>query len=212
MNNKRKLAILTLLGLTLLSLPGCGKSSQTTGSSSVSASSEDGSNSVNENITTVSTYYEEPAEEANTGDAEGYIPEDIPEGTVVDAEIGKEFIFHEQGHDAYAVSIDKAEFTDRRSSIPGMEAEQVLLITYSYRSLEETPHLVDDMSFRLFKDEEAMENYYVDEQLMGDVAGSDPVTAEICFAVPKDAKEFSLFVVDNAQADNENYLLLLDMK
>lgn len=213
MKNKRKHAILALLGIAILSLPGCGKTTNdpVSASSSVSAVSEEGPVSINENITTASTYYEDPAPAADSGDAEGYIPEDIPEGTVVEAETEKALEFTEKNQKAYTVTIDKAEYTDRQSVIPGDQAEKVLLITYTYESVNGEPRLVDDMSFRLFAEETPMEPYYVADQIMGDVSIDTPVTAEVCFAVPADATEFSLFVVDNAEEKNENYQIILKL-
>lgn len=209
MKNNKKLAILSLAGLMLLSIAGCGKTAPDTDTDSIVNASSGEHVSVNENITTVSTYYEEPEPAAGTGDAEGFIPDDIPEGTLTEAEPGKAFTFTENGKEAYSVTIDKVEFTDRRSEIPGMEAEQVLLITYTYKSLNGEPRLVDDMSFRLFQNETAYDPYYLSDQIMADISTDAPFTAEVCFAVPKDAKEFSLFVVDNTEKDNENYHLSL---
>lgn len=210
MKNTVKTIVLTLLGTAVLAFSACGSAPDKTAVSSVSASGgseTDDNTSVNENITTSSTYYEEPAAPANTGDAEGFIPEDLPEGTIHEAETETELHFTEKDADAYSVTIEKAEFTDRRSVVPTETADQVLLITYSYQSLNGEPRLVDDMSFRLFVDEEACEPYYVADQIMGDVSNDSEITAEVAFAVPKDLKEASLFIVDNAEKDNENYRL-----
>lgn len=209
MKNKRKTALLALLGIAILSLQGCGKTTDVSVSSSVSSVSEDGPVSVNENITTVSTYYEEPTAPSGSTDAEGYIPDDIPEGTVIEEEPEHALPFTENGKTVYTVTIEKAEFTDRRSVIPGDQTDPVLLITYTYESADGEPKLVDDMSFRLFAGETALDPYYVSDQVMGDVSTDAPVTAEVCFAVPKDTNEFSLFVVDNTEEDNENYLIPL---
>lgn len=209
MKNKRKAALLALLGIAILSLQGCGKTTDISVSSSVSAVSEEEPVSVNENITTVSTYYEEPTAPSGNKDAEGYIPDDIPEGTVIEEETEHALPFTEKGKKAYTVTVENAEFTDRRSVIPGDQADQVLLITYTYESADGEPKLVDDMSFRLFAGETPLDPYYVSDQVMGDVSTDAPVTAEVCFAVPADATEFSLFVVDNTDEDNENYLIPL---
>lgn len=221
MKNKRKLAIVLLLGLTVFSLPGCEKKAETAAASSGSASSSQAAEStsseelpasVNKDITTSSNYYVEPAAPEESGEAEGYIPEDIPKGTLTKAELGKEFHFTEQGAEAYAVTIEKAEYTDRRSVIPGDETKKVLLITYSYRTLNGEPRLVDDMSFRLFSGEDATDPYNVSDQIIGDVSTGDPVTAEVCFSVPEDSDEFSLFIVDNTDENNENYLIKITIE
>ncbi len=207
--------ILLLLGVSLLALPGCGSGNTRESVSvetEVSSSSAEYPVSVNENITTSSTYYEEPAEAADTGDAEGWIPEEIPEGTIQEAETGSEFQFTENGSAVYAVTIDSTEFTDRRSVVPSDTAEQVLLITYTYRSLNGEPQLVDDMSFRLYAGETACDSYNVADQITGDVSTEEAVTAEVCFSVPADAEEFTLYVVDNADDSNENYQLVLQIK
>lgn len=209
MKNNKKLAIFSLTGLMLLSIAGCGKTAPAAATASASEASTENPDSVNENITTVSTYYEEAEPAAETGSAEGFVPDDIPKGTLKEIELKKAFTFTEKGQEAYSVTIDKAEFTDRRSEIPGMEAEKVLLITYTYESLNGEPRLVDDMSFRLFQDETAYDPYYLSDQIMADISSDAPYTAEVCFAVPEDAKEFSLFVVDNAEENNENYHLAL---
>lgn len=212
MKNTRKTVFFALLAVAAVSLAACEKKSETieTASSSVESESEYIENeSVNENITTVSTYYEEPTPAEGTGDAEGFIPQDLPEGTIHDGQSEEALVFTEKGAEAYSVTITKAELTDRRSVIPGDEAEQVLLITYSYQTLNGEPRLVDDMSFRLFIGEDACEPYYVADQITGDVSTEEPVTAEICFAVPADCKEATLFVVDNTEEENENYRILL---
>ncbi len=210
MKNNRNGKVFLLLGLSLLVLGGCGSRSDTASSSaetaadiSVSSYSDPNPDSVNENITTSSNYYEEPAEAADTGDAEGYIPENIPEGTVAEAELGEEVTFTENGSEAYAVTIQSAELTDRRSVVPEDDAEQVLLITYSYRSLNDEPCLVDDMSFRLFAGDAACDSYYVSDQISGDISTGDAVTAEVSFSLPADVSEYTLYLVDNAEEDNE---------
>ncbi len=210
-----------LFGLSLLLLSGCsGKtetpaaassSAPTVSASSVTAVSDETPVSVNENITTSSNYIEEPAPAAAAGTAEGYVPEDIPEGTLKQAEQKQEVQFTEKGSPAYSVTIDNAAFTDRRSVIPGDQTEKVLLITYTYRSLNGEPRLVDDMSFRLFAGETAAESYNVADQITGDISTDAPVTAEVCFSVPADASEFTLFVVDNAEEGNENYSLYITL-
>lgn len=219
MKNKRN-SMAFLLSLSLLALAGCtgnketpptASSVKTISDSSISSSSEEFPVSVNENITTSSNYYEEPAETADTGDAEGYIPEDLPEGALIAGETGEELVFTENSASAYCVTIEKAEFTDRRSVVPGDEADKVLLITYTYRSLNGEGRLVDDMSFRLFTDETAAESYYVADQISGDLSTDTPVTAEVAFSVPADAKEFSLFVIDNAAENNETYQIRIQL-
>ncbi|MDO4617262.1 MAG: hypothetical protein Q4B03_07385 [Lachnospiraceae bacterium] len=202
---------LLLLGCSVLLLTGCGKGEEAVVSSSgeqpytVSSSSSVYPESVNENITTSSNYYEEPTETADTGDAEGTVPDELPKGTLLTAEVGDELTFTANGTDTHSVTIEQIGFTDRRSVIPGDETEQVLLITYSYKSLNGEGALVDDMSFRLFYDDTACDAYVVSDQLTGDLSTGDPVTAEVSFSVPADTKEFTLYVVDNAEEENENY-------
>ncbi|MDO4490233.1 MAG: hypothetical protein Q4B85_04130 [Lachnospiraceae bacterium] len=217
MENYRKKAVSVAFLLLALSLSGCGKNGAATepaaesssAESVVSASSEVTPPSVHEDITTTSNYYEEPAPEAGTGDAEGFIPTDLPEGTLIESTTGLELTFTEQEATAYAVTIDKAEYTDRRSVLPDDQAEKVLLVTYSYRSLNQEARFVDEMSFRLFAGETPIEPYYVADQITGDVSTDSAVTAEVCYSVPADAEDFVLFVLDNAQENNEIYSIAL---
>ncbi len=217
MKNKRITAIL-LLGLSLLILPGCRNNREASPSSGVSvvspsviSVSEDLPVSVNENITTSSNYYEEAEPATGSEDAEGFIPEELPEGTIHEVQTGEEFTFTENSTAAYAVVIDQAEFTDRRSVVPGDDAEQVLLITYTYRSLNGEPRLVDDMSFRLYTGDTAQSAYYVANQINGDISTDAAITAEVSFSVPAEASDFTLYVVDNAEENNENYQLKIQL-
>lgn len=139
---------------------------------------------------------------------EGAAPTDIPEESrSSEAELGEPLIFSEDGRELYSVTLEQAEFTDRRAVAETEAPEKVLLFTYSYESLSGEAVLVDDMSFRcLDSGGEACTPYYLADQLVPEVnQGGEPARAEIAFRVPEDMEQARIYVVNNSNPEGESY-------
>jgi hypothetical protein len=205
--------------LTALAAGGC--SGRSDASESVSAASSSVSSASSESSTSVSSESTPaPSEEASptpTMDpstmGEGAAPTDMPEtDEATAAGLGDACVFTRDGQELYTVTITDISFTDRRAVVDTEEPEQVLVATYSYQSLTDEPVLVDDMSFRcIVNDTEVCTAYYLEDQIVADVAGKDaPVTAEVAYSVPADTEKVSLYLTNTANPDGENYLITVE--
>ena len=138
---------------------------------------------------------------------EGAAPKSTPEAEDTDAtKIGDTCTFHLNGSDAYQVVVEDISYTDRRSIDEETSGGKILLITYTYQSLNDDPALVDDMSFRCSVLGESCDYYPVVDQLGGDLAtGNDAVTGEVAYEVPVDAEEADIYIVNTQDDADASY-------
>ena len=200
---------LAALCLTALAAGGCSDGdNEAENSASVSISSaSSGSTSVSEDETTPT-----PTVDPSTI-GEGAVPSEMPDTeAATSVNLGDTCIFSQDSQELYSVTVTDISFTDRRAVVDTEEPEQVLVATYSYQSLTDDPVLVDDMSFRcIVNDTEVCPAYYLEDQIVADVAGNDaPVTAEVAYSVPADTQKVALYLTNNSNPDGENYLITVD--
>lgn len=101
----------------------------------------------------------------------------------------------------YELKIERASYTDERSEYMP-DAKEVLMITYTYTNQSDGTLLIDDMRFKMLKNNltDLCEPYYFSEILMPQpIEKGESCTAQIAYALEEKEQALVLVYQDTAQ-------------
>lgn len=112
----------------------------------------------------------------------------------------------------YELRIDSVSYTEKRDPYAS-DAENVVLVDYSYHNLSEEPLLLGDIRFQLTDSEreKVYEPYYLSEQVIAEpVEKGESFSAQVAFAQVDEDKELLLVYTDISSEDTAPVIVRID--